>query len=1025
MIKMFEKHKMPSLEAGLLIILVVISVFGIGYYSEGKVTGMVTKEVSGMAVKEASGMERVTGMAVFKPKDGQYWVYKKGVYTLQGSVVKKYNPNTKKFENADDASLDRGVFTSGSQVTEGNINVLSSIEKSALPTDLQSNIHVNTIREAMSTPPSSTGSTSSGSTPSATNNQKTQTFTITSSTGKTYEIVASKKSVAEERAVKDYGIKIASTTSSTATTTTGKNKYYAYFDDGSYEEIYTRNGISDAQTKADNIATSLDKTLASSDAVKEPEYRIYMEGGISTLVTAQSAKEALNTYKAEYPNVRISPTKIEEVKPGSQQPVEESALIKYIVTFTDGTTSTIEATGYTEVFDWARSIEGKEFMIVEQQKYTVTYNGKTEILASSELSKFTSDLKELGLSYRVKEASKEELCIDCQTYLIPLKDGTTVEKKFSNQKEADKYITTTANSLVDTTKSAKRVYTEKELKEMNLEVTDYFSKDGQKVYLNTKTNTLQVAPSDDTNNFIVYSGTISKIETIGNEEDPNSVQIRNWFEVMDGKKTSNVASTSIVDKTDPDNMDYDIPIDKETLSLIRTTITKKGTISAEITDSGRSATISIKDEDGRETTKIVFSGSDPFGLPTGMLGYNIEGDKLTGIKSQTDFKYTLDANNDGKITQEERDAEKYAQLTKRFSATEETDGKLDKIWYADDFRFGSDGYYFADMYMQQYTEKDGRRVPDGKPVYYYIEGGKRGDENAGEVNIRMDDKGELITDDTDRRVIKVEDGKAIDTQTGEDLTNKPQGKRALKRASQSASRRWFANLEFKLTQFKGLSGWSQLIIDKETLANWRENVDKFFSTFYLGTDYWVSGICAKHIPKQQAGTFMMKTKDSLFDVVAHVEGERTTIHGPEETQYLYKLTFSVRNPKYSQYDKLKFNVYLYGEATVQLYPQSIEVSDGKSFTRGAGKREKGEVKYDEQHGKPIVQYSDFLYNKICIKFDHGIINAEGDREDEVCNAIVEYKGAATEYEKEVIGVTAEGAPLTAAEPTDPYQEADF
>jgi len=276
--------------------------------------------------------------------------------------------------------------------------------------------------------------------------------------------------------------------------------------------------------------------------------------------------------------------------------------------------------------------------------------------------------------------------------------------------------------------------------------------------------------------------------------------------------------------------------------------------------------------------------------------------------------------------------------------------------------------------------------------------------------------------DKDGNIIDIEGNRLSEDQLTEE--QKKIVKRAQTELTQLKSRRWFDNFEFKLTQYKGLAGWSQLIFSDEELEDWREGVDQLFSTFYLGTDYWVSGICARYIPKQQKGLLTMKTKDGLFDIVAHVEGEKATITGPEETQYLYKLTFSVRNPRYSRYDELKFNVYLYGDKTVQLYPQSIEVKDGESFTRGAGKRENGQITYDEQHGKPIVQYSTYNYDKICIKFDSKILNAEGDREDEVCNAIVEYKGSPTKYQKKIIGTTAAGTPIT-AEPTEPYQEADF
>ncbi len=280
------------------------------------------------------------------------------------------------------------------------------------------------------------------------------------------------------------------------------------------------------------------------------------------------------------------------------------------------------------------------------------------------------------------------------------------------------------------------------------------------------------------------------------------------------------------------------------------------------------------------------------------------------------------------------------------------------------------------------------------------------------VEVRFNEKGE---------VIKFTDGSTV-YEKDELKTLSAELKKILKEAetsqSQFNSRRWFANFEFRLTQFQGLSGISQLIFSDETLASWREGVDKVFSTFYLGTDYWVSGICSKHIPKDASGTLTMRTKDGLFDVIAHVEGEKTILETPNGTkEYIYKLTFSVRNPEGSRYDELKFNVYLQGDRTVRLYETDIKVDEDDEFTRGSGKREDGQVTYDEQHGKPIVQYSNYNYNTICIRFKDDIINAEGDSEDEVCNSIVQYAGGPTGYQQQGTGTIS----VTGTE----GQEADF
>ena len=51
MIKMLAKHKLPSLEAALVVILLVISMLSIGFHTEDKLTGMGVKDVTGNIVK--------------------------------------------------------------------------------------------------------------------------------------------------------------------------------------------------------------------------------------------------------------------------------------------------------------------------------------------------------------------------------------------------------------------------------------------------------------------------------------------------------------------------------------------------------------------------------------------------------------------------------------------------------------------------------------------------------------------------------------------------------------------------------------------------------------------------------------------------------------------------------------------------------------------------------------------------------------------------------------------------------------
>jgi len=545
------------------------------------------------------------------------------------------------------------------------------------------------------------------------------------------------------------------------------------------------------------------------------------------------------------------------------------------------------------------------------------------------------------------------------------------------------------------------------------EVKDYKGEHGEVLYKSEDDTYFKLDGTDWTKadeDKQKFSGKISKVDPI-NEKDPNSPLIRSWFDVNNGKKENDVASISLVQDTKDDTKD--IPIDKETLSMIQKTNRDKGSI--ETTGNKEGSEIIFKNKAGQETTRIAFSPS------SGQSDYKTEGNKLTGIKSQTDYEYSLDLNQDGEITEEERKTSpsKQLQMTKRFTAIEEDDGKVTTTWYAADFKYGNDDIYYADMHMQTYKEdKKGRTIPD-ELTYYYVEGGSKGDDGAAELHIKVIE-GELVIDGPVLGTIaKVVNGEVTLVRGG----SKGYAERAKKRAAQDHSRRAFAEFEFRLTQFRGLSGWSQLILSEDTIANWREDVDQVFSSAYIGSQYWVSEICSKDIPKSQPGTFLMETKDGLFDVIAHVEGEKTVIEGPQGPQYIYKLTFSVRNPRNSPYEDLGFNVYLHGtQRTAQLYSQDHKVSEGDSFTRGSGNRKDGKTTYDKQHGKPIVQYSSINYDQICIRFNPSVKDARGKPRPKICNSIVQYRGSPTEYQERVVGSTTVG---TYTPSGDPYEEADF
>ena len=53
--KFFQRHKQPSIEAGIVIILLAVSLITFGFLTENRITGMAVDDITGNMVK-------VTGM---------------------------------------------------------------------------------------------------------------------------------------------------------------------------------------------------------------------------------------------------------------------------------------------------------------------------------------------------------------------------------------------------------------------------------------------------------------------------------------------------------------------------------------------------------------------------------------------------------------------------------------------------------------------------------------------------------------------------------------------------------------------------------------------------------------------------------------------------------------------------------------------------------------------------------------------------------------------------------------------------
>jgi hypothetical protein len=236
--------------------------------------------------------------------------------------------------------------------------------------------------------------------------------------------------------------------------------------------------------------------------------------------------------------------------------------------------------------------------------------------------------------------------------------------------------------------------------------------------------------------------------------------------------------------------------------------------------------------------------------------------------------------------------------------------------------------------------------------------------------------------------------------------------RADEKQNQDVSKQYFALAETILTNFQGLGYYATFFFEDEELDAWRESVDEIFATLYLGTEYWTSDICQTYTDMEGKGIAYVDTKLGLAGVGAHIEATRSDpIHLPagvesgdaaagilesnqttdniderrgiitSPREFLYKITFNVKNGDYdtdpTALSVMRFNIILKGEREAKLYKTDIELEKGEDF---------GAIKQSA-----IVQYSNFLYDQVCIEFDEVPSRWTLD-DDELCNTISEASG---------------------------------
>ncbi len=204
--------------------------------------------------------------------------------------------------------------------------------------------------------------------------------------------------------------------------------------------------------------------------------------------------------------------------------------------------------------------------------------------------------------------------------------------------------------------------------------------------------------------------------------------------------------------------------------------------------------------------------------------------------------------------------------------------------------------------------------------------------------------------------------------------------KASTRLNQLASRQFFAEVERVLTEFQGLSYLPTLFMDEDSLLAWRDKVDRIFATLYLGTEYWASAICGNYLDGEDEGIAYAETPQGLAQVAAHIEATRTEpiITENGTTQFIYKITFNVRNGDYDKDprapEEMNINVILKREKTVNVFKKEQKVKRGSTFGRTGS--------------NAIVQDSSTFFNQVCLKFDK-IPFRWKISDKEICNAIVE------------------------------------
>jgi hypothetical protein len=204
-----------------------------------------------------------------------------------------------------------------------------------------------------------------------------------------------------------------------------------------------------------------------------------------------------------------------------------------------------------------------------------------------------------------------------------------------------------------------------------------------------------------------------------------------------------------------------------------------------------------------------------------------------------------------------------------------------------------------------------------------------------------------------------------------------------------------------LAHYEPMHALSGLLFGDELIGEWRETIDKFFASAYLGIDYWTSEICSAEFDVIGGEVAAIETASGIYQFIGTIQGERSEpvpllcdvnntcakgicrrdglcVDSNNQTfdEYFYKITYGVAAPDDEDFTPyldesgaISFNIVVSGkEKSASLWTDFVDIDGGDG---------KNDV---------VVKYSPYLYTKVCLIFGKKPEGRNGEI-SEVCNKL--------------------------------------